>query len=56
TVYDELGREVAILVNEKKMPGIYRVDFDASKFASGVYFYRMTAGEFMETKKLLLVK
>ena len=55
-VYDILGREVETLVNEQKTAGNYRVEFNASKLASGVYFYRMQAGNFIETKKLLLIK
>ena len=56
-VYDILGREVATLVNEKKSAGLYSVQFNASsEFVSGVYFYKMQAGNFVETKKLLLIK
>ena len=55
-VYDILGREVGTLVNEQKNPGNYEVQFNASRLASGVYFYRMQAGDFVETKKLLLLK
>jgi hypothetical protein len=55
-VYDILGREVAVLVNEKKGAGYYAVTFDASGLASGVYIYRMTAGEYRESKKLLLLR
>ncbi len=55
-VYDLLGREVAVLVNERKTPGSYEVKFDGSTFASGVYFYRMQAGDFVATKRLLLLK
>jgi hypothetical protein len=55
-VYDLLGRKVAVLVDEVKAPGSYEVRFDASALASGVYFYRMEAGSFVETKKLLLVR
>jgi hypothetical protein len=55
-VYDVLGREVAVLVNERKPPGRYEVTFDASRLASGVYFYRMQAGDFVQTRKLLLVR
>jgi hypothetical protein len=56
SVYDITGREVAVLVNEYKTSGIYEVNFDASKLASGVYFYKIQAGEFTATKKMLLVK
>jgi predicted GH43/DUF377 family glycosyl hydrolase len=55
-VYDVLGREVATLVNERKMPGTYEVKFDGSNLASGVYFYRLQAGDFTQTKRLLLLK
>ena len=55
-VYDLLGREVATLVNEKKAPGSYAVTFDASDLASGVYFYRLQAGDFVQTRKLLVLR
>jgi hypothetical protein len=55
-VYDLLGREVAVLVNEKKAPGSYQVTFNASGLASGVYLYRLTAGEFVQIRKLVLLK
>jgi len=55
-VYDILGREVAVLVNEKKAPGNYQVTFDGSNLASGVFFYRFQAGDFVATKRLLLLK
>ncbi|MEW6511112.1 MAG: T9SS type A sorting domain-containing protein [Bacteroidota bacterium] len=55
-VYDVLGREVATLVNEVKQPGTYTVQFDGSGLASGVYFYRLTAGSFVQSRKMALVK
>jgi hypothetical protein len=55
-VYDVLGREVATLVNEEKQPGVYEVEFDASQLSSGIYFYTLEAGEFRDTKKLILLK
>jgi hypothetical protein len=55
-VYDELGNEVVTLVNEVKTAGNYSVEFNAGKLASGLYFYRMRAGNFAATKKLLLIK
>jgi formylglycine-generating enzyme len=55
-VYDLLGREVAVLVNEKKEPGSYEVKFDGSRLSSGVYFYRLQAGDFVQTRRLLLLK
>lgn len=55
-VYDILGREVKTLVNETKPPGTYEVKFDGSDLSSGTYFYRLTSGNFTQTKKMLLVK
>ncbi|MEK9137640.1 MAG: T9SS type A sorting domain-containing protein, partial [Bacteroidota bacterium] len=55
-VYDVLGREVATLVNEAKQPGTYTVQWDASNIPSGVYFYRLKAGEFKSTRKLLILR
>jgi hypothetical protein len=55
-VYDLLGREIASLVNETKSPGNYQVTFNGSSLPSGVYFYRLQAGSFNETKKLILMK
>ena len=55
-VYDILGREVGTLVNEQKPAGNYQVEFNASSFASGVYFYKIQAGSFAAVKKLLLLK
>jgi len=55
-VFDVLGKEVATLVNETKQPGFYTVDFNASGFASGIYFYRIDAGEFSAIKKMVLIK
>ena len=55
-VYDILGNEVAALVNGDKAAGNYRIEFNGSKLASGVYFYRLTAGNKTDVKKLLLTK
>ncbi len=55
-VYDILGKEVKTLVNEKKPAGSYEVQFDASKLASGTYFYKLQAGSFTEIKKMILMK
>ncbi len=55
-VYDVLGREVAVLINESKEPGKYIVSFDASGLPSGTYFYRLQAGSFVATKKLMLLR
>ena len=56
TVFDVLGREVARLVDGRKTPGRHEVVFDASTLPSGVYLYRLEAGPYIETKKLLLAK
>jgi hypothetical protein len=55
-VYDLLGREVAVLVEEKKEAGRYEFKFDGSGLASGVYFCRLSAGGFVETKKMTLIR
>lgn len=55
-IYDILGNEVKVLVNEVKQPGAYSVDFDASNFASGVYFYTIKANDFTDVKKMVLIK
>jgi hypothetical protein len=56
TVYDILGREVAMLVNEVQSAGVKTVRFDGSALPNGVYFYELRAGAFRDTKKLLLMK
>jgi hypothetical protein len=55
-IYDILGNEVATLVNEEKVAGNYEVKFDASKLSSGTYFYRTQVGDFIQNKKMLLLK
>ncbi len=55
-IYDVLGREVRTLVNEVKQAGNYTVDFNAMEFASGVYFYKLTSGDFSDIKRMILVK
>ncbi len=55
-VFDVLGREVASLVDKQMNAGSFTVNFDASRLSSGVYFYRLTSGEFTDIKKLMLVK
>ena len=54
-IYDILGSEVATLVNEEKIAGMYEVNFNASSLASGVYIYKIQTGEFTATKKLMLL-
>ena len=55
-VYDVLGNEIKTLVNEIKSPGVYKVVFDGSNLSSGIYFYKITAGEFSEVRKMTLLK
>ncbi len=55
-VYDVLGNEVANLVNEYKPEGSYEVDFNASSLSSGIYFYKLQAGSFIQTKKMIVLK
>jgi hypothetical protein len=65
-IYDILGNEVATLVNEEKQPGVYEVEFNALSlsgsvsakggYASGVYFYQLKAGSFVQSKKMILLK
>jgi hypothetical protein len=55
-VYDILGRQVATLVNEEKPSGSYTIEFNAGELSSGIYFYQLQAGEFISTKKLVLLK
>jgi hypothetical protein len=56
SVFDILGREVSVLANERKNAGVHEVKFDGSNLASGVYIYRMQAGDLVEAKKLILLK
>jgi len=55
-VYDILGRDIKTIINERQTGGPHSVTFDASNLASGVYFYRLQAGEFVQTRKLVLMK
>ncbi len=54
-IYDIIGREI-YSANEFKLPGRYEMTFDGSKYASGIYFYRIQAGDFVHSKKMLLIK
>ncbi len=55
-VYDVLGREVATLVNEEKTAGSYEVQFTGNGLTSGIYFYQLKVDNFVETKKMILLK
>ncbi len=55
-VYDQIGRVVDILVNEQLAPGTYKCEWNAVDYPSGIYFYKLHAGEFTETKKMVLLK
>ena len=55
-LFDMLGKEIAILVNEEKQIGSYEIKFDALNLPSGVYLYKLTSGNFTETKKMILLK
>ena len=55
-IYNSLGQEIETLVNQTQEPGTYEVTFDGSNYASGVYFYRLTADSFSEIKKMILLK
>jgi hypothetical protein len=55
-IYDILGRDITTLFNEELKPGTYEIEWNASGFSSGVYFYRLEAGEFSVTKKMVLLK
>ncbi|MBI2429298.1 MAG: T9SS type A sorting domain-containing protein [Ignavibacteriales bacterium] len=55
-IYDIVGRQVAVVVNELKKPGAYKIIFDATRIASGVYYYKLSAGSFTDIKKMVVVK
>jgi hypothetical protein len=55
-IFDVLGREIQTLINEKLSAGTYEVDFDGTSLPSGIYFYKITAGDFTDTKKMILAK
>jgi hypothetical protein len=56
SVFDMLGREVLVLVNEGRNAGVHEVKCDGSGLASGVYFYKIQAGDFVQAKRMLVVK
>lgn len=56
TIYDITGKEITKLINEFRSPGNYNIEWNAENYASGVYFYELTSGEFKERKKMVLIK
>jgi hypothetical protein len=55
-VYDALGREVELFINEQLSAGSYKYDWNASAYPSGVYFYKITAENFVQTRKMILIQ
>ena len=55
-IYDVLGKQVAVLLDEKLSPGTYEVDWDASDYPSGVYFYSLSSESVVQTRKMVLIK
>ncbi|RPI17436.1 MAG: T9SS C-terminal target domain-containing protein, partial [Ignavibacteriae bacterium] len=55
-IYDILGKEIAVLVNELSNPGTYEIEWNAANYPSGIYYYKITAGDYSETKKMILIK
>ena len=56
SVYNILGEKISVLVNEMKSPGHYEIIFDAKKLSSGIYIYSIRAGDFIQSKKMILMK
>jgi uncharacterized delta-60 repeat protein len=56
SVYNSIGEEISVIVNDKLSAGKYRINFDGSNISSGIYFYRLQAGDFTQTKKMILIK
>jgi hypothetical protein len=56
SLYDLSGREVTVLLNEEQPAGFHQIEFDASALASGVYFYRLKVGEFVQIREALFLK
>src|SRR5689334_14947934 len=56
TIYDMLGREIAVLINEKLDPGSYKVGWNASQYASGVYYYELRTMDFSSVKKMIIIR
>jgi hypothetical protein len=56
SIYDVLGKEVQVLIDEQMRPGSYEANWNAEAYPSGVYYYKLSAGDFTETKKMILIK
>jgi hypothetical protein len=56
SIYNLIGQKIVTLVSEKQKAGHYQVEWDASSLSSGIYYYQITAGEFVQTKKMILIK
>ena len=56
TVYDLLGREIEVIVNNELQSGNYKVNFDGSKLSNGMYFYKLQAADYVQVKKMVLIK
>jgi hypothetical protein len=55
-IFNSIGEEIGVIVNEMQQPGKYSVNFDAASLSSGVYFYKLVAGDFVSIKKMILIK
>ena len=55
-IYDVLGKEISTLINREEPAGVHEFDFDAGKLASGIYLYKIKAGTFEQTRKMILLK
>jgi hypothetical protein len=56
SIYDILGKEIEVLVNQQLQSGSYKIEWNASNYPSGVYFYRIKTGDYSNTKKMVLIK
>jgi hypothetical protein len=56
SIFDITGKQIVVLIDEQLNPGTYEVNFDAGKLSSGAYFYKLAAGEYASTKKMLVVR
>ncbi|MEO8666836.1 MAG: T9SS type A sorting domain-containing protein, partial [Ignavibacteria bacterium] len=56
TIFNAVGQEVAVLINEMSPAGVHSIDFNGNNFASGIYYYKLESGSFTQVKKMLLIK